>query len=294
MQKKIKHSKFRNTGILFELLVRQVTSDILQGKNDSKANYLLQKYFKESTELGKELGLYQLVLKENVKSEISANNFIDVVLRSRKKLNNTQLAEQKYNLIKEIKDCYPIDDFLKGKISNYRLLASIYKVFEEGTTNKSFDAKDIFESKSYIVESLYRKPAKKIPLDEFKDNSELIEIYNSQDEDSKFLIYKLLVDSFNKKYSSVFNDRQRGLLKEYIYNISNTNSLREYINKEVDSTKKELKEKSNTVSDNILRIKLLEVHNQIDKIKEGSVVKDNQVISLLNVFELIKELEISK
>jgi len=291
---KIKHSKFRNTGILFELLVRQVTADILNGNENSKANYFLQKYFKESYELGKELNLYQLILKENTKSENLANCFVDIILKERKKLNNVKLSEQKYNLIKEIKENYPIEDFLNGKISNYRLLASVYKIFEECTSNKNFDPKELYESKIYIIESLYRKPSKKIALDEFKENSELMEIYKNQDEDSKFLIYKLLVDSFNKKYNTAFDNNQKALLKEYIYNISNTNSLREYVNKEVNSVKIKLQEKCNESKDNTLKIKLTEVNKQLDNLKVGSIVKDNQIISLLNTYELIKELELKK
>ena len=52
----IKHSKYKNTGILFELLVRQTTSDLLNNQ-DSKAVKILKKYF-TNTELGKEYGLY--------------------------------------------------------------------------------------------------------------------------------------------------------------------------------------------------------------------------------------------
>ena len=42
---KIKHSTFRNTGILFELLVRQVTIDTLKGV-DSPAIDIMKKYFR--------------------------------------------------------------------------------------------------------------------------------------------------------------------------------------------------------------------------------------------------------
>ena len=129
--KKLKHSKFKNAGILFELLVRQVTADILNGSVDSKANSILRRFFSEATELGKENRLYRIVLEEKVKDQVSADRLLESILKTRKKLDEKTLALQKYELIKEIKSNYPIDDFLKGSISNYKLLASIYKIFEE-------------------------------------------------------------------------------------------------------------------------------------------------------------------
>ena len=41
---KIKHNKYKNTGILFELLVRKITADTLSSGN-SKAASLVKKYF---------------------------------------------------------------------------------------------------------------------------------------------------------------------------------------------------------------------------------------------------------
>lgn len=286
---KIKHSKFKNTGILFELLVRQVTSDILNGKEKSKANYLLQKYFKENTELGKELKLYKLVLEEKTKNESSASSYLDLILKTRKKLSNYSLSEQKYNLIKEIKDSFPINDFLKGTISNYKLLASVYKVFEECSSAKEFEPTDIFKSKECIIESLHTKKQKKVELEDLNEDRDLLDVYKKEDSDSKLLIYKLVVESFNDKYKGL-SDRQKLLLKEYIYNISNTNRLREFVNKEVDDCRQVINEKCSSLTDEVLKIKLHEVYNQSLKIKDGSIVKDTQIVSLLNIYELISEL----
>ena len=83
---KAKHSKFRNTGILFELLTRQVTSDILSGKDESFAKNILFKYFSESKELGKELQLYNFLVNEVAKDETQAEKYIEIVLKQRDKL----------------------------------------------------------------------------------------------------------------------------------------------------------------------------------------------------------------
>jgi len=287
--KKLKHSKYKNAGILFELLVRQVTADILNGNEDSKANNILRKYFSESTELGKENALYRVVLEEKTKDQTSADRLLETVIRSRKKLNEKSLNLQKYELIKEIKQYYPLDDFLKGSISNYKLLASIYKVFDDSVNEVQSDPREMFKARNCIVESIasVKTPTRVISEEEKKD---LIKVYQQQNEDVRLLAYKLLVDSFNEKYKSL-DDKQKVLIREYINNISNTNSLRQYINAEVPEVRKQISELKSVVNNDVVKIKIDETLNQLDKITKGTLVKENQIMALMLSYELIKELK---
>ena len=184
--KKLKHSKFKNAGILFELLVRQVTADILNGSEDSKANVILRKYFSEATELGKENRLYRIIIEEKVKDQTNADRMLESVLKTRKKLDEKALTRQKYELIKEIRDTYPIDDFLNGSIGNYKLLASIYKIFEETVYNVECDPRELFKARSCICESMVasKTPTRLISEDEKKN---LISVYRQQNEDVRLL-----------------------------------------------------------------------------------------------------------
>ena len=134
--REIKHHKLKYTGILFELLLRQITADILNEGVNSPAVKLLKKYFKNSAPLGKELQLYQMLVKETYSSESKANHFLDVVVSARKKITNSSLRRSKYNLIKELKDLYPVEDFFKSRIKNYKIYASVYKLFEAESTGK--------------------------------------------------------------------------------------------------------------------------------------------------------------
>ena len=102
--RKLKHSKFKNTGILFELLVRQITADILNDNQDSFANRLMRKYFSEDSSLGQEQRLYQLLLEETCNDDISAERFLDVVVSSFNKLNTSELRNAGYSLVKEMKE----------------------------------------------------------------------------------------------------------------------------------------------------------------------------------------------
>ena len=288
--KKLSHSKYRNTGILFELLVRQVTADILNGSDGSKANQILRKFFSESTELGKENRLYRLIIEEKVKDQTNADRLLGTIIRARQKLSEKALNQQKYELIKEIKAQYPIDDFLKGSISNYKLLASTYKIFEEAVNVVECDPRDLFKARSCIVEHMISRSTatRLISEDEKKD---LIELYKQQNEEVRLLAYKLLVDSFNEKYAGL-NDKQKVLIREYINNISNTNSLRQYINQEIPVVRKQLMElKAKVVDNDVVRIKLEETITQITNISKGTLVKENQIMAMMLAYELVKELK---
>jgi hypothetical protein len=283
---KAKHSKFRNTGILFELLTRQVTSDILSGKDESFAKNILFKYFSESKELGKELQLYNFLVNEVAKDETQAEKYIEIVLKQRDKLNQKSLTSEKYNLIKEIKDVYPINDLFKSSIKNYKVLASIYKIFENhGDKNSKFDVKEIVTSRTCIVENLCGiKKANK------ETEDEMINVYKQQNEEVRLLSYKILVESLNEKYKDL-DSNQKNLLKEYINSISNTNSLKTLIDSEVTNVKKQLAELTNKISDDVIKIKINETVKQLDNVKKFNLVKDNQVMVLLLSYELIKEIK---
>lgn len=283
---KAKHSKFRNTGILFELLTRQVTSDILSGKDESFAKNILFKYFAENKELGKELQLYNFLVNEVAKDETQAEKYIEIVLKQRDKLNQKSLASEKYNLIKEIKDIYPINDLFKSSIKNYKVLASIYKIFENHINKSSkFDVKEIVSSRTCIVENLCG--IKKVNKETEDD---LINVYKQQNEEVRLLSYKLLVESLNEKYKDL-DSNQKNLLKEYINSISNTNSLKKLIDNEVTNVKKQLSELTSKVSDDVVKIKINETVKQLDNVKKFNLVKDNQVMVLLLSYELIKEIK---
>ena len=285
MPKKLRHSKFRNTGILFELLTRQVTADIIAGKDDSEAKDLLFKYFRENTELGKEWRFYNFLLTEKIKDETQAERFISVITEARRKMSNAKLSREKYDLIKEIKELYPIDEFLKANIKNYRALASIYKLFEDAASkDEKFDVREIYQAKTCIVEHIVDRQKK--PLSEAED---LLKFYEEQNEEIRLLSYRMLVEGMNKKYKDL-DESQKLVLREYINNISNTNKLGQFIMERVQDIKQQLAEVVGKVSDSdVVRIKINEVVHQLDKIKPTKVVKDSQVAVVLLGYELVKE-----
>jgi hypothetical protein len=278
--KSLKHSKFKNTGVLFELLVRQVTADTLNN-TDSKAIPILKKYFSKSTELSKELNLYQTLVKERFTSEEKAGRLLDAILAAKNQLNQTILNRQKFNLIKEIKNNYVLENFFKSKINNYKTLAAIYKLFEYSIAENPIES---VNNRYNILEHITRKEAKK-----FNDLSELSG-FMKQDKDVRLLSYKILVDKFNEKYSNL-NENQKTLLRQYINTVSEGTELKDFIQTESLSLQKELKSLTTKVNDKVTKIKLTEVVNLLKDVQATKSIKDNHILNLLRYYELVKELK---
>ena len=235
--------------------------------------------------MGKELELYRILSEKNYNSETKANHLLDAVIKSRQKLSNSILRREKYNLIKEIKENYNVNDFFSGRIPNYRILASISNVFQSETSQEKFKPDQIVNSKFTVLEHI---TSKKISENQVKEK--VLKEYSKKDKDLRLLAYEILVDKFNKKYKSL-NESQKNLLKNYINNISNTNSLRDDVNDEVVKIKKELKIHLPKVDDTITKIKLTEAINQINNLTKGRVVDEKQVLTLMRYYELIKEIK---
>jgi hypothetical protein len=285
--KKIKHSKVKNTGVLFELLVRQITLEVLNGDKTENAKNIVKEFFASGTELNKELRLYDLLLKEKYNSESKAEMFVDTVSQAHSKLNEGKLVKEKYNLIKKINEKFELEQFLSSPITNYKVLASIYKVFES-KNSENYDIKDIFNSKVTLIENIISRPA--LVKTNKTEDSKLIETYKQQDKDLRLLTYKILVETFNKKYTNL-DEKQKGLLKEYINNMSNTSKFKDYLAVELPQIVKELKTIKSKISDKVTTIKLSETISVLEKMKIGKTVTDNNVSSIMLSYELIKELK---
>ena len=282
MSSKTKHSKIRNTGILFELIVRQITVDVLNNNKKAQATKMLKEFFNKKTQLGKEYELYRILTTENYKSESKANHLVEAVVTAHLKLNSSQLKREKYNLIKEIRKNYDVNDFFMARIPNYKVNASIYKLFySNNDVNPALETRSRFT----VVEHITRKqiPSKK------KDKA-IVDEYKKQEKDLRLLAYTILVEKFNEKYSSL-SKSQKNLLREYINNISNTNSLKQLIESETMKVKKELQSFLSTIDDKVTKIKLKEAVNQADTLMKGRIVEDKQVVTLMRYYQLVKELK---
>jgi len=280
--RKVKHNKLRNTGLLFEFLLRQITSDVLNKIEKSKAVNIVKKKFNENTELGKELALYNIIINKKFDNDKKANYFINEVIKERNNLSSTSLKREKYNLIKIIDENYDLQKFISSKVNNYKVYASTYKLFEY--TN-SLSAEQKTESYFNLVEHI--TTINKLKLSETVTTL-------PDDEDLRILTYKTLLEKFNQKYTKL-SGAQKNLLREYINNVSNTNSLKDTLREIVKGLKADLKSHSKNLKDKVVKIKLKEAIKSIAKFcgtdNKSEIVKDEYVIQTMRYLELLKELK---
>lgn len=281
---RIKHNKLRNTGLIFEILTRQVTADILEGKN-SPAIFILKKYFSGNSYLLKEYKLYKLLSTNRTLSNQKAEAILGTITEVVRKLDRPILKKLKYNIVSEIKRHYNLEEFFAIQIPNYKPYAALYCLLESYSDTKLVDPSFIIENRTTVVQHLTnKKPTEK----EVKDS--LIEEYSKYDKDLRLLTFKILLEKFNKRYKD-FLPEQKEILRQFINSASSTVRLRTFVNEQIEITKSEIKKNSGKVKDEIIKIKINEVLNTLKLLSPKDRVKDSHLAALMQYYDLIEELK---
>jgi len=275
----MRHSKFKNTGLLFELLVRQITSDTLEGRNSVAIN-ILKKYF-VNTELGKEYKLYEQLTAYKNLSESKAEMIINTLVETSTKLKRSEIRKQKYNLVKEIRDAYNVDKFFKAKVTNYKIFAALNNLIENQSSDEVMP-ETVIGNKMTLLEHLTKVPVV-IPTDA------LLEEYKGYSKDLRGLTYKLLLDKFNEKYDYL-NPQQKAVLREVITAVDSTDKLKDYYNTRITEVRETLKQKIKANTDKVMQIKLVEVLKYVKPLTKTDKVTNDCIIDLLQYYELVNEL----
>jgi hypothetical protein len=279
----INHSKYKNTGILFELLIRQITNDTLDSK-DSQATNILKKYFVK-TELGREYKLYETLLKKTSLTETKANIITNTLLDSSKSLNRGVIKRQKYNLIKEIQNHYDLNEFFNHKLPNYKVHAAFYTLLETSNSTNQINPEQIINNKVTILEHL---TAAQIKATKIKD--EVMSEFEKSDKDVRFIAYKMLLENFNVKYDTLHTN-QKTILKEYITSVDNTSRLKEFYTNKINEIKTELADLNKKTKNKVTKIKINEIISIINPPLKNAKITDNDLVDLLQYYDLINELE---
>ena len=282
---KIKHSKYKNTGILFELLVRQITADTLKG-GDSPAIDILKEHFVK-TSLGREYKLYESILKSKVLNEGRANMVISTILETSSKFNRTSLRKQKYNLINEIKKHYNLDVFFGAKIKNYKELASLYTLIEGYNSKEASDSQQIIDNKVTLLEHLTKQE-----INETEVKEDVLKEFQTYDKDLRILTYKVLLEKFNSKYENLSTE-QKQVLKEFINSVDSAPGLRDFYNNKINELKTTLNKEAKTIKDKATQIKITEVAKYLVELDKTAKVNNDNLVDLLQYFELVKEIKVA-
>ena len=281
---KIKHSKYRNTGLIYELLVKQIAADVLENK-ESKAIKILKKYYSGKTTLAKEYKLYEFVVKNNAVNQAKAETIISTITEVSREFNQKTLKKEKYDLISEIKSSYSIDEFFSMSVRDYKALASLYCLLEAQNNSDLVDPNFLVSNKTTLLEHL---TSKKQNANDVKDS--LIEEYSKYDKDLKLLTFKILLEKFNSKYKNLLPE-QKYILKEFITSVNSSKKLFNLVNKEFAKISEAVKELSNKVTDDIIKIKLDEVSKSIKPLKSTDKVGDTHLVNLMQYYDLVNELK---
>ena len=279
---KIKHSKYKNTGILFELLVRQITADTLSGK-DSPAIDLLKEYFVK-TELGREYKLYESISKSKVLTESRATMYLDTTLNSSKAFNRSILKKQKYNLINEIKKHYDLNTFFGSQIKNYKEIAALYTLIEGVNSKDIVDNGQLINNKITLLEYLTKTEINKTKKDE------VLAEFATYDKDVRSLTYRILLEKFNEKYDGLSTE-QKQVLKEFIYSVDSTPGLRNFYNSKITELKKTLNSLTENIKDQAIKIKITEVTKFLTELSKTDKVNNDNLVDLLQYYELVSEIK---
>tara|TARA_R110002126_G_scaffold8441_3_gene39997 strand:+ start:1825 stop:2688 length:864 start_codon:yes stop_codon:yes gene_type:complete len=282
---KIKHSKYKNSGILFELLVRQITSDTLEGK-DSPIKEILKKYFVK-TELGKEYKLYETLLNKTSLTEAKADLIINTLIESSKMHNRKLIKHQKYNLISDIQKHYNLNEFFNHKLPHYKVHAAFHTLLEIYNSQQFSNPEYIITNKMTILEHL---TAAKIQEEEVRDN--ILSEFKKEDKDVRILTYRILLEKFNGKYDELNND-QKEILKELIYSIDNKPKLKEFYLVKTTQLRSQLKSLNKNVIDKVTKIKINEIISLIAPSTKNSKITDDHLVNLLQYCDLVKELKLA-
>lgn len=280
---RIKHSKYKNTGLIYELLVRQIAADTIANK-PSAAIKILKKYYGNSSFFAKEFKLYEFILKNKGISRDRAESILSTITEISRKLDTNSIKNQKYKLIAEIKEHYNLEDFFSINISTYKPLAALYCLIEAQNNNELVDPQVIVDNKMTILEHLTAKQAT-----EKSTRDSLIEEYSKYEKDLKLLTYKILLEKFNNKYSNL-NANQKEVLREFITSVASSTRLKEFVNSRLEEISKELTQAASKVEDKVLRIKLQEVNNNIKYLSKKDKVQDSNLALLMQYYELLQEL----
>jgi hypothetical protein len=282
---RIKHSKYKNTGLIFELLVKQIAADTLD-KKDSAAVSILKNNFTGRTALVREFKLYEFILKNKSISQSKAESIVSTIIEVARTIDKKVLKKQKYSLIKEIKESYDLDEFFSISVKDYKPLAALFCLMEAHKVTDVIDPNFLVDNKTTILEHLTKEQQnKKVVRDT------LIEEYSKYDKDLKLLTFKILLEKFNSKYGTLLPE-QKNILKEFITSVDSSTRLRNVVNEEFKKLKTVLDKIKATVEDEIVSIKLQEITKAIKPVAKTKRVTDDHLVNIMQYYELIKELKL--
>ena len=280
---RIKHSKFRNTGLIFELLVKQIAVDTLNNK-DSAAVKIMRENFTGKSILGKEYKLYEFITKNKGVKQSKAEAIVSTIIEVSRRLSQPALKQAKYKLIADIKEAYNIEEFFGMQVRDYKALAALYCLMEAQNNADIVNPQMLVNNKTTILEHLTKEPQSE---ENVKDT--LIEEYSKYDKDLRLLTMKMLLERFNETYKDLLPEQKR-VLKEFITSANSNRRLLTVVNEEMEKLAGTIAKLANKVNNEVVKIKLDEISKSIKPLTAKDKITDAHLVNLMQYYDLVNEL----
>ena len=273
----MKHNKKRNVGIIYELLLKHISTKLLEGKQKEakKATKLIEKHFKKNTELYKEFRLFNALAKSNITNTHTVASILNEAKIASNNLNSKALERQKSALLKDINYNIVDKDFYYRSISDYRDLGTVQLALNEWR-KKDKDIKRLVDLEVKIGELMLREKGK---INEQK--------YDASHSDR--LVLKIMTEKFNRRYGEELSSDQKRIIEGYVF-LSDKEPVK--LQKFFAEKKREALTNLDTFEDRsknkYLLSKLDEVRKKIVELP-SNIVDDTNVIKFLTLTKMISE-----
>tara|TARA_Y100000593_G_C4300626_1_gene333170 strand:+ start:578 stop:1441 length:864 start_codon:yes stop_codon:yes gene_type:complete len=277
------HNKKRNVGIIYELLLRNISSSLIKNdkKSAQKALDIIEKRFAKSTELYKEFRLFNALAKSTVSDTSVASAILIEAKNAARRCNFESLNKEKSLLIRDIN--YNLNDkkFYHRRVPEYKTYATIQTLLNEWRLQDSSDLTKTIQFESKVAEWLIDKSK--------EDMNEGLE--NSQNPTVDSLVVKIMSEKINEKYGGKLGDLQRRVLQEYIFSLSENkdDKIRSLLSEIKNNTVDDLENLKNSTKNNVILEKIEDVKSKI-LAEDVEKINDESISRFLVLINLRKEI----
>ena len=274
------HNKKRNVGIIYELLLRNISDALIRNdkKSAQKALRIIENRFHKSKELYREFRLFNALAKTTVSDTAVAASILTEAKNAARRCDSKKLNREKSLLIRDINHELGDKNFYYRRIPEYTVYATIQTLLNDWRQEDISDLSRVIQYESKMVEILLEQKVEK-KLDEEIDS------------DVDKLVVKLLSEKFNKKYGNQFNDEQKSVIRSYVFSITNDSGrvISKLLTELKENTLSEMSELSDKTSNETLLQKIAGVKEKI-VLESVEEVTDETISRFLVISQLKTEI----
>ena len=275
----MKHNKKRNVGIVYELLLKHISTKLLEGnKKEAKiATRLIEKHFKKGTELYKEFRLFNALAKSNITHTHTVASILNEAKIASNKLNEKTLEREKSALLKDINYKIADKEFYYRSISDYRELGLVQLSLNEWR-KEDRDVKRLVDLETRLGELMLRQKNK---VNE--------QIYNASHGDR--LVLKIMTEKFNRRYGEELTSDQKKIIEGYVFLSDKTpNKLQKFFEIKKKEALENLENFEDISANRYLLSKLDEVRKKITNLSSKDI-NDQSIVKFLTLTKMISEIK---